>query len=414
MKGFISLLKEAARAVRDTAGKDLQIVIHLADGGDNNLYRYVFDELAGAKVDFDIIGLSFYPYWHGSLDALNANLRDITKRYKKPAIIAETAYGFTTEDGDSQGNVFKVFDDGTSGYLPTVQGQATMVRDLIAVVAGVPDARGLGVFYWEPGWIPVERAGWRTGEGANWENQAMFDFNGKALASLDVWNAVYAGSGGAPVPKSAEPVTMKTAPGEKKPLPSTVRLYYTDDSIRSAPVTWEPFTVPSTEGAFTVNGKASGLAVSANITVSNQINLVEDPSFENGTIKGWVLNGPSEASFAENNKANAHTGNWTYKYWLDRPFRSILSKTFTKIPDGTYTLSIWAMGGGGENTIKLFARDAANKTLSITIRNTGWQEWKQYVLPAVQVSGGTCTIGIFIDAKAENWGNFDDIEFFKN
>lgn len=57
-------------------------------------------------------------------------------------------------------------------------------------VAQVPGGRGLGVFYWEPAWLGVKGAGWTQGEGNAWENQAMFDFNGEALESLNVFGAV--------------------------------------------------------------------------------------------------------------------------------------------------------------------------------------------------------------------------------
>lgn len=420
MNGFTRLLKEASRAVRenDPSGKAkaLRVMIHLADGGDNQLYRHVFDAVTKAKVDFDIIGLSYYPYWHGSIAALTANVHDITKRYKKDALIAETAYGFTTADSDKQGNVFQVYEDESAGFRPTVQGQATEIREVVNVMARTPQGRGLGVFYWEPGWIPVEGAGWKAGEGNNWENQAMFDFSGKALDSMQVWKAVRGSRSDAAVPASAEPVTVKVTPGEKKTLPSKIKIIYNDDSIRLAEVQWDPydFSKEKEEREFVVSGVIKGgtLKVSAHITVSSQVNLIPDPSFESGKLTGWTLNGPAAASFAENNKANAHSGSWTYKYWLDKPFRSILRRTFKNIPNGDYTLSVWAMGGGGEKGIKLFASDfGSGKTVSMTITNTGWQVWKQYIIPVIKVTNGQCTVGIYLDTNADNWGNFDDIEF---
>ena len=76
-----------------------------------------------------------------------------------------------------------------AGYPATVAGQADFLRDIREVVQNVPDGRGLGVFYWEPAWIPVEGAGWRSGEGNAWENQALFDFEGNALDSLSALGA---------------------------------------------------------------------------------------------------------------------------------------------------------------------------------------------------------------------------------
>lgn len=85
MDGFIKLLKSAAAGVRSAQGKGdkIKIVIHLANGGDNTLYNNMFGPITQAKVDFDVIGLSFYTYWHGSLADLKANLTDLSKKYKK-------------------------------------------------------------------------------------------------------------------------------------------------------------------------------------------------------------------------------------------------------------------------------------------------------------------------------------------
>lgn len=419
--GFTKLLKQASKAVRDT-DKNIKIVIHLATGCDNALYHSVFDEVTKAKVDYDVIGMSYYPYWHGPLAALSANMADVSKKYGKEIIIAENGALWTEEDGDAQGNVGQVYSDETNGYLPTVQGQATEVRDVINAVAQVPAGRGLGVFYWEPDWIPVAGAGWRTGEGDNWENQAMFDFKGKALESLSVFNRVYDTSAVSITPAGCDPLKIKIAPGDKKTkLPAKIKINYSDDSVRLTPVTWDAydFSKETAERTFTVVGHIAGsdAVVKAEITVSNQINIVTDPSFESGKLGEWKLNGPGAACYIENNKSNARTGSWTYKYWLDKPFKSMLTRTFTGLANGNYTLSIWAMGGGGENTVKLFARGFsadAKQTKSAAIKNTGWKKWVQYKIENVPVTNGQCTVGIYLDTNAGNWGNFDDVELYLN
>ncbi len=160
-------------------------MLHLADGGDNGLYRWWFDEITGRGVtDFDVIGFSFYPYWHGTLGQLSYNLADISARYDKDVVVVETAYGFTLNDGDAHPNIFGAAQADAAGYPATVEGQTAFIEDIRQTVQDVPGGRGLGVFYWEPAWLPVEGAGWRSGEGNAWENQALFDFGGNALASL--------------------------------------------------------------------------------------------------------------------------------------------------------------------------------------------------------------------------------------
>jgi arabinogalactan endo-1,4-beta-galactosidase len=197
--GFAALLKRGIRAVRDqdpNAGSStarIKVMIHLDNGGNNALYRSVFSELVARGVDFDVIGLSFYPYWHGTLSQLKSNMDDISRFFDKDVVVAETSYANTLEDGDACANIFGASQLGAGGYPATVAGQATFIRDLVERVSSVPQARGLGIFYWEPDWIPVAGAGWRTGDGDAWDNQALFDFRGRALPSLNVFALVSTG-----------------------------------------------------------------------------------------------------------------------------------------------------------------------------------------------------------------------------
>jgi arabinogalactan endo-1,4-beta-galactosidase len=191
--GFHALLKAAITAVREAdarRGSRLPVVIHLANGGDNALFRRVFDPLVADGVDFDVIGLSYYPYLHGTIDSLKSNLADLATRYRKPLVVVETASGFTLDNGDATPNLFGEKSEKAGGYPATVAGQATAVRDVIAAVAATPGGLGRGVFYWEPLWIPVAGAGWRTGDGNGWENQAMVAFDGRVLPSLRVFQWV--------------------------------------------------------------------------------------------------------------------------------------------------------------------------------------------------------------------------------
>lgn len=170
-----------------------KLILHLAEGGNNSTFRWWFDEITDRAVPFDIIGVSFYPYWHGTLTALQTNLNDMVSRYGKPVMVVETAYGFTTDNGDSLGNNFGPDEVTTGGYPATAAGQLAFLTDLRAVIAAVPKAQGLGLVYWEPAWLPVDGASWASDAGMEylqtsgnsgnaWENQALFDFNGDALA----------------------------------------------------------------------------------------------------------------------------------------------------------------------------------------------------------------------------------------
>ncbi len=432
MDAFVGLLKSASKGVRaaENGGEKIKIIIHLANGGENALYRAIFDPITQAKVDYDIIGLSFYTYWHGSTNDLKKNMTDLGKRYGKEMAVMETAYAFTKEDGDAQGNVFMVYSGDDSGYIPSVQGQATAVRDVIAAVASVKN--GTGVFYWEPAWIPVDGAGLSKTEGDTWENQCMFDFEGNVLPSMAVWNLVYGNDRGAVnnvwggsakngsgfIPYDiADPIKITTMPGVAPVLPKMLKVVYTNDKESNVIASWEKhdWAAEKTPRTLTIHAGLSGsdFKVPAEIEVSSRVNICADNSFESGKLGNWKLNGSDTACFVENNKSNSHTGKWTYKYWLGTGFKSVLTQDFKNIDNGTYVITLWAMGGGGENDIRLLAAnyDKSKKQISTHIENTGWTLWKQYRIE-VPVTNNQMTVGIYLDTNAGNWGNFDDIEVY--
>ncbi|MBN2394793.1 MAG: arabinogalactan endo-1,4-beta-galactosidase [Anaerolineae bacterium] len=183
------LLKAGIAGVKD-AGSSAKIMLHLDKGGDNELYRWWFDNIIAEGGEFDIIGLSFYGYWHGDLSDLSANLADLAQRYHKELIVVETAYAYTLDNQDGYGNIISSADQLIDGYPSTVEGQSAWLRDLMQVVKDVPGGLSKGVFYWEPAWLGLKGCGWNPADsqsGNAWENQALFDFDGHVLPSLAVF-----------------------------------------------------------------------------------------------------------------------------------------------------------------------------------------------------------------------------------
>jgi arabinogalactan endo-1,4-beta-galactosidase len=180
------LLKAGHDAVRDCS-RDTKIVLHLANGGDNGAFRWWFDNILAQGVEFDVIAASYYGYWHGSLGDLQYNLNDIAARYAKDVMVVETAYPFTLDGLDDTPNIIGLPEQLVAGYPATPEGQAANLRDVISIVRAVPDGRGLGVFYWDATWTAVAGNGWDPtdpGSGNGWENQALFDFEERALPAL--------------------------------------------------------------------------------------------------------------------------------------------------------------------------------------------------------------------------------------
>ena len=421
--GFVDLLKQGIQAVRDNdpnrddAQKRARIAIHLADGGDNALYRTVFDALTERNVDFDIIGLSYYSFWHGPLEHFISNINDMSDRYQKDIVVLETAYPYTLAGADDHPNLIIAGDPGIRAYKPTVQGQATAIRDIMVAVAQVPNGSGLGIFYWEPEWIALKGAGWAAGQGNAWENMAMFDFEGNALPSLDVFNLARPENGGetlVPLIVDVQAMKLHVSLGEPPELPTTVEALYSDDAIRSVPVTWEVYDPALLDevGSFTLKGAVAGtnLRAIAIIHTDSPKNYVENPGFEDG-IAPWGVTGKPTAVDISNEIQNVHKGDHALHYWAEEPFEFTVSQTITGLENGTYTFSAW-MHGGGEDALQLYASDYGGDTRVIDFANAGWQEWLNPTLENIVVTNGQCTIGLRVISDGETWGFFDETGLF--
>lgn len=200
-----TLLRAGAKAVREEA-PDAKVVIHLDHGGKNDLYREWFDRFFALGGDCDVIGLSFYPCWHGKLKDLVANMNDLAVRYGKEMVVVEAGTAFTSdsyaswenlEEGNRVGPTASSDMAATLDYPMTLDGQMAYTRDLITALRAVPGGKGKGFFWWEPCWLPVPGTTWATrpgweaigkeGPGGNsWANQTLFDFDGNALPTLRV------------------------------------------------------------------------------------------------------------------------------------------------------------------------------------------------------------------------------------
>lgn len=201
---IVRFINSGIRAVRslDVA---LPIMIHLDNGGNNALYREWFDIFMEKGEDFQIIGLSYYPFWHGSLDDLSNNMHDIALRYGKELVIAEVSMGYTMKDYASYEKLSPAGRKGMASkpelvekidYPMTKEGQKAFLEELFKRMEEVPENKCRGYFYWEAAWIPVPGSGWANAEalayieekgpgGNEWANQALFDYDGNALSALE-------------------------------------------------------------------------------------------------------------------------------------------------------------------------------------------------------------------------------------
>lgn len=418
-KFLAKLLNAGLQAVHDN-DKDNKVktMIHLA-GVDVNLYHTFFDNLiVKNKVnDFDIIGMSFYPFWHGTMDDLKNTMNDVSAKYNKDVIAVETAFGYTLEDADFEKNNFGTNEEKVGGYKATVQGQATGLRDVMATVASVNDNRGLGIFYWAPDWVINEKVGWKSNGGGNgWDNLTLFDTKGNALESMDTFNLV-----SDPNNQYIEPQVTAINTVDVKDvslysnvdLPQTVGVVYSNDAVKNMSVKWDVakpiFAKP---GNYTISGTVEGLAQKAiaNIEVKNKMNLVLNGNFENETLNGWDIVGDSSAINLAWNQGDVRD-KCAMHYWNNKPFNVIIKQKLKGLSDGKYTLSCWTQGNGLASKYQLFVKQNGVE-MTTDIKDDGWNRWHQTSIKNIEVKNGEVEIGFILNGRPDTWGSIDDIEFY--
>lgn len=440
--GLLSAGSRAVREIADSYGKDIRIVLHYTNIEDNEEVDTMAANLKEYGVDYDIFGLSYYPFWDGTNENMQNVAKNIMDRYGKKVVIAETSYCYTEKDGDGFGNSFDGIEDAVDGYAPTVQSQATMIRD---ICAAANEVGVLGVFYWEGTWIPVgsedqdnsalwekygsglassysaeydpDDAGLYYG-GCSWDNQAMFDFTGHPLPSLNVFRYL---KDGHTVPLAVDFIPQTTVSrdvGEALTLPETVEVVYNDRSANTqVPVSWDASQVAAIDtkkaGTYTVDGTLSdGTAVTADVDVE-MVNYVKNPGFEEVDRSMWEIfyAGENDPTDYQEKADDAHDGDFSLHFWSDSDMDFSICQTLTDLPAGTYQLFAFAQGGDMESTsdLELYAVINGEEIGSDAFMLTTWTDWKQPKVDNIRIGDGdTLTIGVRMKCNANSWGTIDD------
>lgn len=174
-RGFRSLLDTASSAVRKFS-PGTKIVLHYAG---LNWADGFFRSIEGA--DYDIIGLSYYPLWHGkNVDTLSEVLSSLNREFGKEVAVVETSYPFTLGWNDWTNNIVGLEDQLHQGYPATPDGQYNFVQKVFDEVRA--SAGGAGVCYWGGEWVAFR--GTTSTDGSPYENQAFYNFNFRALPVL--------------------------------------------------------------------------------------------------------------------------------------------------------------------------------------------------------------------------------------
>lgn len=440
----MQLLNSGSKAVREVAesyGKDIKVAVHYTNIEDNDQIDTMAANLKDASVDYDMFGLSFYPFWDGT----NENMQNVAKliedKYGKEVYIAETSYCYTSEDGDGFGNSLKGTDDLTDGYGATVQSQATVIHDICAAAneAGVE-----GVFYWEGTWIPVGSAdadnsalwekygsGWASSYsaeydpddaglyygGCSWDNQAMFDFTGHPLASLNVFKYLKYGAT-APLAVDYIPdVYVSCNVGEDLVLPESIDVVYNDRSQnKKQSVSWNETQMKAIDttkaGSYEIEGALEdGTTVTAHVEVE-MVNYAVNPGFEDKNRSMWKVSYEGEADPTDYQvKADdAHSGETAFHFWSgDSDMEFSIEQEVTGLENGTYQLSVFSQGGdmSSDASMELYAVTAdGGQTAPFML--TTYNDWQNPTIKEIKVTDGTVKIGVRFQCNVGSWGTVDD------
>lgn len=444
LENVTELLRSGCRAVREISeenGKDIQIAIHYTNITNKAQVDSLVKNLSDNEIDYDAVGLSFYPFWDGTMENMQRVVELIQERYGKKVFIAETSYCYTSEDGDGSGNSLVGIDDLVDGYPATVQGQANMIRD---VFAAANEAGAVGVFYWEGVWLPVGEptadnspiweeygSGWASSYasdydpddaglyygGCSWDNQAFFDFDGYPLESLNVFKYLKTGSS-VPLAIDAVPGVDVTCPvGSEIALPEMVDVIYNDRSANTqSAVTWDAAQIAAIDtkvgGNYEVTGTLeSGETVVAHVEVKMD-NLVLNPSFEDADTSMWKVTyeGDVNPTDYQEKTDDAHSGDIAFHFWSeDSDMDFSIEQEFTGLEPGTYQLFTYAQGGDvtDEAAMELYVVTSDGEQTEPFMVTT-YNDWKNPTIPEIKVADGKLTIGVRMKCNPRSWGTVDD------
>ena len=391
-ENIAGLMSAGARAVREVF-PDALVALHFTDPQETDRLRYYAEAVASNKVDYDVFAVSYYPYWHGTLDSLSAILAEIAETSGKKVMVMETAYPYTAEDSDFSGNSVSGDSGVDQPYPFSAQGQASSLRDITdALVNGTP--AGIGVCWWEGAWITVGTESWEANHekwetygsgwassyaaaydpedagqwygGSAWDNQAFFDPQGRPLESLKTFRLMREGSGTEP---PEEP---------QSGLPA-------EDPDGAAPAAEQ--------------------------------NALRDGSFEEGGA-AWVFTdlGQTQELYVEDKPQDSLTGSKHAHFWsaAENSVEFTLEQTVTGLPEGEFRFSVSIMGGDcGETDIYAYVKvNGEEIARSEQIPVTGWKNWHQGIIPAFDCpAGAEVTVGIYVKCGGAGngaWGKIDD------
>lgn len=378
------LINSGISAVREVAGgRKIQVMLHLDQGGRYHYFQEWFDEaLRNGVTDFDCIGLSYYPFWHGGFQGLRQTMDRLALRYRRPLIVAETAYAWKV----CENGVFTRQTEKIGGFPAAPDGQYSVLKLVQCILASVPENLGAGFFYWEPLTMPL------PGESGGWsEDMGLFNHEGKPMEGLRAYRFDPFSYDKTAVAK-VFPVSVSP---QNPVLPSTVQTLTWDGVLSDRAVTWcspvEKEVPKFAQG--TVDGTEFTIPVESVGSNEGKLNLIQNGGFLEQWA-GWELYRSSDAVSCE--IRSEAEGENCVRIRSPENFQTEIFQQTNLLSGGRYDLTVEMRG---ENTTGvecfLFAESGEKKyRISAFLSD----DYLRFRLPDIPVQGESLRVGVQISS----------------
>ena len=406
--GLARLINAGIKAVRDTQGeRDTKIVIHLDQGGRYYYYEEWFDAaLAHGVTDFDIIGLSYYPFWHGTFNDLKNTMEKLIVRYKKPLVLAEIAHAYRM----SEGNLFGEAQERIAGFPANPEAQRTVLELIMSIVAHVSNDMGIGVFYWEPFLQAKENDG-------SWGScMVLVDSNGMPTEGCKAFGIEPKNTDINKIAKIYEPKAAMLSDKEQLEsyLPQNIKVLMWDGRMENRAVNWELSDIPVSE-EFSIHGVlSSGEGVQMQIRIdSNARNLIGNGEFEE-ELRFWEIQTSHDVQqeirqeIAEEFPFEAKN----YFYFSCKENLTLCMKQcIERVEQGSYVLSLEYLGDNTTGVkVWLYAKSGEKEYMADIFPTDS--EWVRQELVFEVEDVSAVEVGIKVDSPAM-YGKVRDVKLVK-
>ncbi len=384
--GMVKLINAGIRGARAVADADrMKVMIHLDQGG---RYQFIYDwftqAIEAGMEDFDLMGLSYYPFWHGTFMDIKNSMERLIDDFKKPIIIVETAHAWRK----SSNGFIDEAQEKIAGFPATPEGQKKVIDIIMNIVASLPNEMGQGVYYWEPLCIPKGEGGWM-------ENMGVLSENGTVHEAIKAFLFTREQQCFDKIAKIYEPKKHTVLVGSKLNLPDKVQVLYYNGETKMMPVVWQTENADITKqvGNTIIKGCVEGSDMTAKIeveTLQEMIvteNLLKNADWVNG-LEDWEITVSDE-------KVNYFLEDAVLVTESPMNFRFTISQTLQVRESGIYRLKVLYRGVDTTNVDVRMFMESSSQYQDQIIHPTD-DDWSEYELDNVRCKEGWLQVGIKI------------------